>query len=146
MSTRVLCRLSSPAAGCSNRPIPGREWERNLPPARIHESLAILSAYFRTERGWVYNYHPRTKKHHCGHPTMKRCPQPDTGGTSLVGLLNPLFENNALKRIIPYIDVVVRPGPLHRNILVWSNFHEQLGLFQQILTPMSLDFSLYFSW
>ena len=77
---------------------------------------------------------------------MKKCPQPETGGTSLVGLLNPLFENNALKRIIPYIDVVVRPGPLHGNILVWSNLHKQLGLFQQILTPMSLDFSLYFSW
>nr|DAI56621.1 MAG TPA: hypothetical protein [Caudoviricetes sp.] len=30
-------------------------------PARIRESLAILSIYFLTERRWVYNYHPRTK-------------------------------------------------------------------------------------
>jgi hypothetical protein len=60
---------------------------------------------------------------------MEKCPQPETGGTPLLGLLNLFFEDNALERIIPCIDVVVRPGSLHGNILVWANLHKQLGLF-----------------
>lgn len=76
---------------------------------------------------------------------MKKYPRPETGGTSLSGLLNLLLKHNPLKRIIPYIDVMVMPGPLHWDILVWSNLHEELGLLQQMSTPIFLDFFLYFS-